>query len=143
MTRTKPTVLLVEDDDVDAMAVERAFRKQGSNIELERVVDGQSGLDRLREMRADENRRIIVLLDLNMPRMNGIEFLAAVREDPFLSPTIVFVLTTSDEDRDVNAAYAHDVAGYLCKGLESESMERLALFFVDYFRRATTPKTLE
>lgn len=107
-------ILLVEDDAVDVMNIRRAFKK--GNITNPLYVAG-NGLDALEMLRGGEipRTRRLVLLDLNMPRMNGIEFLRALRADPELSPTPVVVLTTSDAERDKVEAYHLHVAGYLLK----------------------------
>jgi CheY-like chemotaxis protein len=107
-------VLLVEDDQVDVMNVKRAFKK--NNITNPLFVAG-NGLEALEMLRAGSipNRNRLVLLDLNMPKMNGIEFLRALRADGDLALTPVVVLTTSNEDRDRVEAYELNVAGYLLK----------------------------
>ena len=107
-------ILLVEDDEVDVMNIRRAFKK--GNISNPLFVAG-NGLEALDMLRGDElpRTRRLVLLDLNMPRMNGIEFLRELRADPELSPTPVVVLTTSDAERDKVEAYNLHVAGYLLK----------------------------
>ena len=107
-------ILLVEDDEVDVMNIRRAFKK--GNISNPLFVAG-NGLEALEMLRGDEvpRTRRLVLLDLNMPRMNGIEFLRELRADPELSPTPVVVLTTSDAERDKVEAYNLHVAGYLLK----------------------------
>lgn len=107
-------ILLVEDDEVDVMNVQRAFKK--NNIGNPLWTAG-NGLDALEMLRGDEipRHRRLVLLDLNMPKMNGIEFLREVRKDPELSTTPVVVLTTSDDERDRVEAYKLNVAGYILK----------------------------
>lgn len=107
-------IVLVEDDEVDVMNIRRAFKK--GNISNPLFVAG-NGLEALEMLRGDEvpRSRRLVLLDLNMPRMNGIEFLRELRADPELSPTPVVVLTTSDAERDKVEAYNLHVAGYLLK----------------------------
>jgi CheY-like chemotaxis protein len=107
-------ILLVEDDDVDVMNVKRAFTK--GNITNPLFVAG-NGLEALERLRGDEmpKSRRLVLLDLNMPKMNGIEFLRELRADPELTLTPVVVLTTSDAERDKVEAYNLHVAGYLLK----------------------------
>jgi CheY-like chemotaxis protein len=107
-------ILLVEDDDVDVMNVKRAFKK--NNISNPIYVAG-NGLEALEMLRSDAvpRERRIVLLDLNMPKMNGIEFLRALRADKSLAATTVVVLTTSNDDRDKVEAYNLNVAGYLLK----------------------------
>lgn len=107
-------ILLVEDDEVDVMNVRRAFKK--NNIGNPLWVAG-NGLDALALLRGPEmpRERRLVLLDLNMPRMNGIEFLRELRADPELALTPVVVLTTSDDERDRVDAYHLNVAGYILK----------------------------
>ena len=107
-------ILLVEDDQVDVMNVKRAFDKNRIGNPLYVAEDGIRALEILRSTEMPRDRRI-VLLDLNMPRMNGIEFLKALREDPALHMTPVVVLTTSDDERDKINAYDLNVAGYLLK----------------------------
>ena len=107
-------ILLVEDDAVDVMNVQRAFRKNNIANPLYTAGDGIEALEALRSGKIPSTKRMI-LLDINMPRMNGIEFLRELRADPELSPTPVVVLTTSNEDKDKIEAYKLNVAGYLLK----------------------------
>jgi CheY-like chemotaxis protein len=107
-------ILLVEDDQVDVMNVKRAFEKAHIANPLFVAGDGVEALEKLRSGEVPKNRRI-VLLDLNMPRMNGIEFLKEVRNDPNLRCTTVVVSTTSNDERDIVNAYNLNVAGYLLK----------------------------
>jgi CheY-like chemotaxis protein len=107
-------VLLVEDDDVDVMNVRRAFKK--NHIANPLWVAG-NGLEALAVLRGGEmpRERRLILLDLNMPKMNGIEFLRELRSDTELHGTPVVVLTTSDDERDRVEAYNLNVAGYILK----------------------------
>ena len=107
-------ILLVEDDQVDVMNVKRAFDKNRIANPLFVAGDGVEALRLLRSGEIPRERRL-VLLDLNMPRMNGIEFLRELRADPVLALTPVVVLTTSDDERDKINAYNLNVAGYLLK----------------------------
>jgi CheY-like chemotaxis protein len=107
-------ILLVEDDEVDVMNIRRAFKKGNISNPLFVAGNGLEALEMLRGGEVPKSRRII-LLDLNMPKMNGIEFLRELRADPELSPTPVVVLTTSDAERDKVQAYHLHVAGYLLK----------------------------
>ena len=107
-------ILLVEDDQIDVMNVKRAFEKNRITNPLFVAGDGIEALEMLRHDTVPRTRRMI-LLDLNMPRMNGIEFLRALRQDPALQHTPVVVLTTSNDDRDKIEAYNLNVAGYLVK----------------------------
>jgi CheY-like chemotaxis protein len=107
-------ILLVEDDEVDVMNVRRAFLRNRIGNPLFVAGNGIEALEKLRNGEVPAERRLI-LLDLNMPRMNGIEFLAELRRDPELAATPVVVLTTSNNDRDKIQAYDFNVAGYLVK----------------------------
>jgi CheY-like chemotaxis protein len=107
-------ILLVEDDEVDVMNVQRAFRSSKIANPLFVAENGEQALEMLRAGQVPRDRRL-VLLDLNMPRMNGIEFLRALRADPELAPTTVVVLTTSNDERDRVDAYNLNVAGYILK----------------------------
>jgi CheY-like chemotaxis protein len=107
-------ILLVEDDEVDVMNVRRAFAKNNIANPLFTAGDGIEALEKLRSGDIPKDRRII-LLDLNMPRMNGIEFLRELRKDPELASATVVVLTTSNDERDKINAYNLNVAGYLLK----------------------------
>jgi len=114
MTDKVLNILLVEDDQVDVMNVRRAFEKNRIANPLYVADNGLSALELLRSNTIPEERRI-VLLDLNMPRMNGLEFLREVRADQKLRSTVVVVLTTSNDERDKIDAYNLNVAGYLLK----------------------------
>ena len=114
MTEKALNILLVEDDDVDVMNVKRAFEKNRIANPLFVAHNGIDALSLLRSGTVPGERRI-VLLDLNMPRMNGLEFLRELRADPELHSTVVIVLTTSNDERDKVEAYNLNVAGYLLK----------------------------
>jgi CheY-like chemotaxis protein len=116
---TKPvTMLLVDDDDIDVNAVRRSFDKLGIGNPM---VVASDGLEALALLRGGEDGRpkwpepTIVILDLNMPKMDGFEFLDELRADPKLRPTVVFVLTTSGASEDRRACYERNVAGYMLK----------------------------
>lgn len=106
--------LLVDDDDVDVMNVQRAFKKANITNPLYVAGNGLEALAKLRDGSVPSHNRI-VLLDLNMPKMNGLEFLRSLRADPALHSTTVLVLTTSNDERDKVEAYNLNVAGYLLK----------------------------
>lgn len=138
---TQPVrILLIEDDEVDAMAVERAFRKNRILNEIVRARDGLEGLEKLQELRsAPGSTGVIVLLDLNMPRLNGIQFLEKMRTDPQLKGTVVFVLTTSEDDRDKAAAYDNFVAGYMVKSHVGRDFLNLMTMLDAYWRVVEFP----
>jgi CheY-like chemotaxis protein len=110
-------IVLVEDDDGDAKAVRRAFRNLKVANQILRAVDGVEALDMLRGAngRVQISGPYIVLVDLNMPRMNGIDFIQALRRDENLRRAVVFVLTTSNRREDRCAAYNLNIAGYIVK----------------------------
>ena len=115
MSAPKPlNILLVEDDDVDVMNVKRAFERSHITNPLFVANNGLEALEKLRSGDIPNHRRLI-LLDLNMPKMNGIEFLRELRKDPELCSLPVVVLTTSRMDRDRVESYRLNVAGYLLK----------------------------
>jgi CheY-like chemotaxis protein len=119
-------ILLVEDDEVDVMNVRRAFERNNVSNPLYVAGNGLEALDMLRGKELPKERRLI-LLDLNMPKMNGIEFLQALRADPELQSLPVVVLTTSNDDQDKIDAYNLNVAGYLLKPVTfSNFCERMA-----------------
>jgi CheY-like chemotaxis protein len=119
MTNTQQlNILLVEDDEVDVMNVQRALNKNGSTANLYRAANGIEALAMLRtnsQIAAENNGRLLILLDLNMPRMGGLEFLKELRADPALRNLPVVILTTSMQDSDLDTAYQYNVAGYLIK----------------------------
>lgn len=118
MTDKMVNILLVEDDEVDVMNVQRAFKKNNITNPLYLASNGLEALSILRgsnnQINIPQVRRII-LLDLNMPKMNGIEFLRELRADEQLQSIPVIVLTTSNEDKDKVEAYKLNVAGYILK----------------------------
>ncbi|MEQ9075199.1 MAG: response regulator [Sandaracinaceae bacterium] len=107
-------ILLVEDDEVDVMNVKRAFDKARIQNPVEVAKDGVHALSLLKDP-SFSKERLLVLLDINMPRMNGIELLREIRKDPELHSLPVVVLTTSDDERDKVDAFDLNVAGYLLK----------------------------
>ena len=127
-------ILLVEDDDVAAESVMRSLKQTGVAFPVVWVEDGVAALAVLRGQ--DPARRVrrplVTLLDLNMPRMNGFEFLQALRADQALTDDIVFVLTTSDADTDRMRAYHEHVAGYMVKAAVGPQFSRLAQLLMDY-----------
>ncbi|MGO9832406.1 MAG: response regulator [Myxococcaceae bacterium] len=114
MTGKPVNIVLVEDDDVDVINVQRAFERANIRAPVFRAADGVEALAILRDPSTPAERRL-VLLDLNLPRMNGIEFLRALRGDELLRRTPVIVLTTSNDEHDKLQAFELNVAGYLLK----------------------------
>ncbi len=113
----KLTILLVDDDDLDAKAVERMLRRQDDPPKLIRVINGIEALKMLQKQsdHPEIEPPFLVLLDLNMPKMGGLELLEEIRKDRRLHGSIIFVLTTSAADQDRVSAYSQHVAGYIVK----------------------------
>ena len=109
-------ILLIEDDQVDAMTVRRALKELRVTNRLEHVENGEEALAYLHD--SAKERPCLMLLDLNMPLMNGIEFLQAVKADPELKRIPVVVLTTSDEQKDKVDSFEFSVAGYMRKPVD-------------------------
>lgn len=115
MIQQRP-ILLVEDDRVDAMTVRRALQEIHVTNPVTHLNNGEEALAHLRTPGVE--RPGLILLDLNMPRMNGIEFLREAKNDPALKMIPVIVLTTSQEEQDRVASFEHSVAGYMLKPVD-------------------------
>lgn len=114
--KTKKPILLVEDDTVDQLTVKRALKDSKVTNELFIVNNGEDGLAFLRT--EDNQEPGIILLDLNMPRMNGLEFLKVVKKDDSLNQIPVVVLTTSNEESDKLESFKLGIAGYMTKPVD-------------------------
>jgi len=116
MMRTKKPILLVEDDDVDVLTVRRALRELKVANPLAVASNGEEALAVLQD--AGAKRPALILLDLNMPRMSGLEFLRQARSDGCAKGIPVVVLTTSRQDQDVVRGFEYNVAGYMVKPVD-------------------------
>jgi len=112
MKSSKP-ILLIEDDQVDAMTVKRALKDINVTNKLDIAKNGEEALTFLKN--PEKKKPSIILLDLNMPKMNGIEFLKIVKKNDSLKKIPVVVLTTSKEDKDKVDSFNLGVAGYMLK----------------------------
>jgi CheY-like chemotaxis protein len=131
-------ILLVEDDQVDVMNVKRAFEKNKILNPLYVATNGLEALQMLRDGSVPALRRL-VLLDLNMPSMGGIEFLRELRADSKLRLTPVVVLTTSGDEKDRLDAYDFHVAGYLRKPVEFPNFMELTAALNKYWTLVDMP----
>lgn len=131
-------ILLVEDDEVDVMNVQRSFKKNNISNPLFVAGNGVEALAMLRSGSVPTQNRLI-LLDINMPKMNGIEFLRELRADPALRSSPVVVLTTSNDDRDRMETYQLNVAGYLLKPVTFSSFVELMLALNKYWMLVEMP----
>ena len=141
MTGQVVHVLLVEDDEVDSEAIVRGFQKHSFANPITIVTNGEDAVKVLRGEGAYDRipAPYLILLDINMPRMNGLEFLKVLRQDPELRSSIVFVLTTSDSDRDKLAAYQEQVAGYLLKQRSGTNFAELVRMLDSYWQVVEFP----
>jgi CheY-like chemotaxis protein len=119
----KIKVLLVDDDEVDYMNVKRAFKKNALNHSLEYRANGLDAINYLKEIVNAEDLPQVILLDINMPKMNGHEFLEELRKDDRLKHIVVYVLTTSSQNSDIDKAYDKQVSGYLVKPLDFDEFK--------------------
>lgn len=136
-------ILLVEDDEVDVMNVKRAFKKNNITNPL---YTASNGIEALSILRGSDDKpslipqeRRLILLDLNMPKMNGIEFLRELRSDDSLRHIPVVMLTTSNEDRDKVEAYHLNVAGYILKPVTFASFVQVMATLNNYWTLSEMP----
>jgi CheY-like chemotaxis protein len=135
------TLLLVEDDDVASESVVRNLRKHSVDWPIVVAEDGRVALEILRGQHEQKKiaKPYLILLDLNMPRMNGFEFLQAARLDPQLRESVIFILTTSSSDTDRARAYQESVAGYMVKSSVGPQFSKLARLLIEYRSSISPP----
>lgn len=136
-------ILLVEDDDIDILNVQRAFKKIDISNPLYIAHNGVEALDTLRGTNCMEKPTSpprIVLLDINMPLMNGLEFLKELRQDANLKHLSVFVLTTSSDHHDLVEAYNYNVAGYIVKPLNFEKFSEVMTTLYKFWELCEFPQ---
>ncbi len=130
MKSTRP-ILLVEDDRIDVMTIKRALKELNVTNRLDVTGNGEEALTYLRN--PENENPCIILLDLRMPRMNGVEFLGVVKRDETLKRIPVIVLTTSREEQDKVDSFDLGVAGYMVKPVDYqqfvEAMRTIDLYW--------------
>ena len=129
-------VLLVDDDAVDVMTVKRAFREMGVISQLVVKGDGEEALEYLKSTPVLPR---VILLDLNMPRMNGLEFLQEIKSDEAFSAIPVIVLSTSGENNDVSACFRNSVVAYIVKQHSQDEFVRELRIYNTYWITDTQP----
>lgn len=137
MRTTCKAILLVEDDQVDAMTVRRALRELHVANRLEHVENGEEALAYLRD--SERERPCLILLDINMPVMNGIEFLQVVKAVPELKHIPVVALTTSDEQKDKVETFELGVAGYMRKPVDYQQFVEIIRTIDAYWTVSESP----
>ena len=135
MGKNKVNLLLVEDDDVSAEKVKRAFRKAEVDCDIHHAENGIEALSMLRgtDKQNAISRPYMILLDMRMPKMDGLEFLKEIRADGDLKDSVVFVLTTSESNSDRKAAHKRQVAGYIVKSRLDKNCSQLIRLLTDYW----------
>lgn len=131
--RAPLTVLVIDDDEVDREAVRRSLR--GTDTVVHEAASVADGLAALRQGLG----RVVVLADINMPGESGFDFLDSVRADEALSSTVVFMLTSSSRDSDIEQAYRRQVAGYMVKGESGPKMSHLSALLSTYDQAVRLP----
>lgn len=145
MPLSRVHLILVEDDDVDAEFVVRVLRQAGIGAPMTLFRDG---LEAWQALHGPERNRLMAqpllfLLDLSLPRLNGLEFLDVLRRDPDLRCSTVFILTQSTRQEDIEAAYDRQIAGYLVKSNLGDNYSLLPHLLVTYCSMvAFHPRTL-
>jgi len=129
--------LLVEDDSVDAVMVKRALESLKVTNSLVNLGDGEDALSYLRNN--NNKKPCIILLDLNLPKMDGIEFLKAIKADGELKKIPVVVLSTSDNGRDITESFKHGVAGYMVKPLDNKTFVETIRVIDQYWTLSELP----
>jgi len=130
-------ILLVEDDSVDAMMVSRALKELEVPNKLIHHENGENALDYLKT-KGSENP-CIILLDLNMPRMGGLEFLEIVKNDERLKTIPVIILTTSSELQDRLSSFSYSVAGYMVKPINYDEFVEMMKSISNYWSHSESP----
>lgn len=137
MKRGKP-ILLVEDDEVDALLVKRAFKIRGIKNPLGVASNGLDALEHLRD--PEKDMPCLILLDLNMPKMSGIEFLKVAKKNDVIKRIPVVVLTTSQEERDKNECFELGIAGYMLKPIDFQKFTEMIDTIYNYWVLSEMPR---
>ncbi len=142
MSEKPVTILHIEDDQVDKMVIDRVIKLLNITSQLLHAPNGKEALDILRgtngKTKADPMPNVI-LLDINMPKMNGLEFLKELRADESIKSISVFVLTTSNDDADRKEAYDHNVAGYILKPVDIAQFETTFQVLANFWKICEWP----
>lgn len=131
-------ILLVEDDVVDIRAVKRAFKHNKIDNRLLICKNGEEALELLRTKKKDD-LPILILLDLNMPRLNGLEFLKIIKNDDTFKVIPTVILTTSKDKKDKDESFKLGVAGYMVKAINHNDFNELIASINDYWTTSELP----
>lgn len=129
--KNKNPILLLEDDQIDIMGVKRAMKNLNIYNKLVVCANGEEGLISLNDV--NQLRPALILLDINMPKMDGIEFLKIIKQDDHLKTIPVIILTSSDEQKDIKQCYSLGINGYFIKptstGLFTKTLEIINMYW--------------
>lgn len=135
--RTKQPILLIEDDSVDVMTLKRALKELAIANPLQVVQNGEEALAFLRN---DSNKTpCLIFLDLNMPKMNGIEFLAAAKQDEKIKIIPIVILTTSKGEEEKKRCFQLGAAGYMIKSVKFDDFTKLIRTIDNYWTASELP----
>jgi len=137
MVNSKACILIVEDDEVDIMAIRRTLKKTNITNPVHIAKDGIEALEKLRSKAISSP--YIVLMDLNMPRMNGIDCIKEIRADNSLRRTVIFALSTSKDEKDKLNAYDCNIAGYIVKSNIGDEFENAMKMLEQYLKVVELP----
>jgi CheY-like chemotaxis protein len=148
MTSTPPHLLLVEDDENDVFFLRRALQSAGANVQLHVAADGRQALDYLHGRNGFEDRSLhplpaLVLLDLKVPYVSGLDVLRQIRADAKLRKLIVVVFTSSSLDSDVVQAYEIGANSFLVKPSRLEEQKEVASLIVRYWLQSNLPPPMK
>lgn len=137
--RCVTSILMVEDDPIDVQAFARAARKADLTLPIDIVETGDEALTRLQQHRGAAVPPVVVVTDINMPGLNGHELMEDVRKDSALRKTLFFVLSSSDQQKDLERAYRNGALGYIVKGPSSEAISGCAALIKAYCASISLP----
>lgn len=136
MRNSKP-ILLIEDDSVDTIMVKRALESLKVTNPLVNYSDGEEALNYLRD--PNNKKPSIILLDLNLPRMDGLEFLKVIKANDDFRKIPIIALTTSDDERDITESFKHGIAGYMVKPLGNKAFVETIRIIDQYWTLSELP----
>ncbi len=133
-------ILMIDDDHLDVELVRRVLNSLGEPVELLNAYDGRQALEMLKDTESPlVNKPLALLVDINMPRMNGHEFLREIREESQFDGLPIFVFSGSERSRDIEECQAHNISGYVYKPLGLENMRKALNTIVQFLNLIRVP----
>lgn len=124
------SILLIEDDQIDRMTIQRSFKNLNIRNPLNVACNGEEGLEFIQNT---TDIPCLIILDINMPKMNGIEFLKIIKSDPSFKIIPVVILTTSNDENDKQICYNYGAASYIVKPIDYNEFQQTIKTFNDYW----------